>query len=339
MYYILYELGIHIVLRIEYLYNTCIMRRIRDKMGIGFRVIMICILVIQITEVVAQEQHKENRPPEQQRPQQQQAQRAPQQRPQQQQAQRAPQQRPPQQRPQQQQAQKAPQQKPQQPSVQRSTQQNSKPTAQRPSAMVNRTVARPQTQVTAAKHPYPVRSVNTNQHANVYHRPYTRPPTVWQGHSYYTYNAYAYHPYRPYFYSGFRPFGFYSTILGIGALSMMINSQPYYYDDGVYYQSYNNGYQVVAPPVSATISNMPDGYSVVMVDDERYFYYAGIFYTKISNGYMVVEAPPGAVVYDLPEGATQLTASNITYLQYNNSIFQPIMVDGKPAYEVVDLDQ
>ena len=120
---------------------------------------------------------------------------------------------------------------------------------------------------------------------------------------------------------------------------MMINSQPYYYDDGVYYQSYNNGYQVVAPPVSATISNMPDGYSVVMVDDERYFYYAGIFYTKISNGYMVVEAPPGAVVYDLPEGATQLTAGNITYLQYNNSIFQPIMVDGKPAYEVVDLDQ
>ena len=119
----------------------------------------------------------------------------------------------------------------------------------------------------------------------------------------------------------------------------MINNQPYYYDDGIYYQPYNNGYQVVPAPISASVTGLPTGYSVVNVDDNTYYYYAGVFYTRTNSGYTVVDAPAGAVVYDLPEGATQLQAGDITYLQYNNTTYQPITIDGKDGYEVVQIDQ
>ena len=70
-----------------------------------------------------------------------------------------------------------------------------------------------------------------------------------------------------------------------------------------------------------------------------FYYYAGTFYIRNNGTYIVVEAPAGAVVYDLPEGVTELRAGDITYLQYNNVIYQPITLDGREAYEVVELDQ
>jgi hypothetical protein len=54
---------------------------------------------------------------------------------------------------------------------------------------------------------------------------------------------------------------------------------------------------------------------------------------------VVTDAPPGAIVYDLPEGCSEIQVDGMTYLQYNGITFQPIMIDGRDAYEVVALDE
>jgi len=94
----------------------------------------------------------------------------------------------------------------------------------------------------------------------------------------------------------------------------------------------------VAAPQGAFIRYLPTGYATISLGGYPYYYFAGTFYTSGGNGYSVVAAPPGAVVYDLPEGCTELKVGDITYLQYNDTIFQPITLDGRDAYEVVDLD-
>jgi len=176
---------------------------------------------------------------------------------------------------------------------------------------------------------------------NGYRPQYNRQPVIWQGHRYYSNYNYSYHSYQPYYYgSFFHPFGYFVASLSAAAINIALNDQYYRYDQGVYYAPYNNGYQVVPAPQGAYISQLPNGYTVLdLPGGYAFYYYAGTFYAdRQPNGYTVITAPPGAIVYDLPEGATEMQVGNITYLKYNNAIFQPVVIDGKNAYEVVDLD-
>jgi hypothetical protein len=175
-----------------------------------------------------------------------------------------------------------------------------------------------------------------------YHRPeYSRPPYVWGGRRYYSYNPYFYHPYRPYFYGPyFHPLGFFIGGLAATAIILSVEDQQYAYDRGVYYQRRNDGYVVVAPPIGAHINTLPDGYATVTLGDNSTFYYfAGTFYIDNGTDFEVVDAPAGAVVYNLPQGCTTVNAGDITYFQYNNTLFQPIVINGTNAYEVVEAQQ
>lgn len=113
----------------------------------------------------------------------------------------------------------------------------------------------------------------------------------------------------------------------------------YHYDAGVFYQPYNGGYQVVAPPAGVIVSSLPPGNAPLQVGDDTYYYFGGVFYLPGQNGYQVVRAPGGAIVYNLPEGCTQIKAGGITYLQYNGDYYQPVQIDGQPAYEVVNIEE
>jgi hypothetical protein len=174
-----------------------------------------------------------------------------------------------------------------------------------------------------------------------YYRPrphYSRPPVIWQGRRFYTHYNYNYHPYRPYYYgSFFHPFGFYLGSLGAAAVMFSWNDQYYGYDQGVYYAPYNGGYQVVPAPTGASIRALPNGYTTVSVDSDTYYYFAGTFYVTGSGGYEIVAAPPGAIVYDLPEGAREMKVDDATYLEYNGNYYQPISINGRDGYEVVDI--
>lgn len=123
------------------------------------------------------------------------------------------------------------------------------------------------------------------------------------------------------------------------AAVVVVNDMHYHYDAGVFYQPYNGGYQAVAPPPGAVVPELPPDRTPVQVGDDTYFYFGGIFYVQAPNGFQVVPAPAGAIVYNLPQGCTQVQAGNITYLQYNGDYYQPVEVDGQPAYEVVNIEE
>ena len=64
-----------------------------------------------------------------------------------------------------------------------------------------------------------------------------------------------------------------------------------------------------------------------------------MFYQQTNSGYKVVPAPVGAVVDNIPEGATEVTDSNSNkILEYYGTYYQPIVKNGKDAYEVVNFN-
>lgn len=183
-------------------------------------------------------------------------------------------------------------------------------------------------------------SFRNRTYAYGYRPRYTRPPVIWAGRSYYTNYNYYYHPYRPRIYgSFFHPVGYFRVSLGAAAISVLLNGSNYWYDQGVFYEPYNNGYQVISAPGGAYISQLPAGYTTVELAGNLYYYFAGTFYATSAQGFVVTDAPPGAIVYDLPEGCSEVQVDGMTYLEYNGTYFQPIMIDGRDAYEVVALDE
>jgi len=154
------------------------------------------------------------------------------------------------------------------------------------------------------------------------------------------FRPYSYHPYHPYIWGPrWHPFGFFAYSLAADAILLSIADQQYYYADGVYYQPYNGGYSVVAPPIGAVVSYVPAGYQVIqMQDGSEYYYYGGAFYIPQGGSFRVVPAPVGAVVNEIPEGATDQQISGQDYLLYNNTYFQPISQNGQDAYEVVQVN-
>jgi len=117
-----------------------------------------------------------------------------------------------------------------------------------------------------------------------------------------------------------------------------LENRQYGYYDGVFYEPYNNGYQVVPPPMGAYVPSIPDGFQQVMVGDQTYFYFGGAFFIQNGGNYQVVAAPAGAVIYNLPEGATTQQVDSYNYLVYNGIYYLPIQINGQPAYEVVELE-
>ena len=65
---------------------------------------------------------------------------------------------------------------------------------------------------------------------------------------------------RPRFWHNFR-FGARFDVLPVGYVLLMVNGSPYYYDDGLYYQQADNGYQEVYPRSARMSRNRPMAHS------------------------------------------------------------------------------
>jgi hypothetical protein len=166
-------------------------------------------------------------------------------------------------------------------------------------------------------------------------RPYARAPYAYGGRRYYAYNPYAYHVYRPY-YPGpaYHPVGFLAAGLGPTAVYVRFADTGYRYDRGVWYVPSGQGYQAVAAPVGAMVSSLPQ--DAVAIGADQYFF-GGAYYQRMSTGYLVVAPQAGMVVPDLPPGGVQVTVGDRTYIQFDNVTYQPILVNGQPQYEVVEV--
>lgn len=187
------------------------------------------------------------------------------------------------------------------------------------------------------------RNVNVNR--NVYVRPpvrpYPRPPYYYGGYRYYSYHPYHYHPYRPYYWGPvWHPWGFFVATVAVTAIIVSVNNQPYYYDSGVYYVQSGNGYTVIQAPVGATITTLPPNSQTVIVNETtNNYYYGGTYYEKSDEGYTVVPPTAGTVVENLPEGGDEVKIGDVTYVKYGETYYQPIELDGKNMYEVVNVEE
>jgi len=127
--------------------------------------------------------------------------------------------------------------------------------------------------------------------------PHYAPGRVYGGisvHPGYSYRGYYGRPYyggvygRPYFggygayYRGYYPhIGFYLNVLPFGYYPFYFGGYPYYYNEGLFYQQYDSGYQVVAPPVGAEVPRLPRGSQDITIDGQRYFEKDGVYYEKV----------------------------------------------------------
>ena len=110
------------------------------------------------------------------------------------------------------------------------------------------------------------------------YRPYYRPAPVCHAvvRPYYRPRT-SYIPYGP-------SFGFRLNVLPFGYSSFYQGSNPYYYNEGVYYRPYNGGgYQVVEPPLNATVNKLPSSAKATVIDGQKYYQIGGTFYQEEIN--------------------------------------------------------
>jgi hypothetical protein len=134
-----------------------------------------------------------------------------------------------------------------------------------------------------------------------------------------------------YFWFGFHP-GMVIGTLPLGYSQVYVGGNPYYYDQGVYYQPGSSGYVVVNPPVGALVAQLPPGAEAIQVGPTVYYYVAGAFYVQQPQGYAVVAPPLGITVGELPPAATQVVVNGRVYYQADGAYFQPVMQNGVTVY-------
>ena len=120
-----------------------------------------------------------------------------------------------------------------------------------------------------------------------------------------------------------------------GYARILVNSQPYYYDDGIYYQQEGDDYQEVYPPVGADIPQVPDGAVEIDAGNITYYYAGGAFYVEQDNGFVVAPPPIGVTVPELPPGTVQVAFNGGVAYQFNGIYYQPVFVDGVTQYMTV----
>ena len=172
-------------------------------------------------------------------------------------------------------------------------------------------------------------------------RVYVRPPYRWGGYAYRTHFAFYWHPYRPFYWGpAWHPWGWWVATIATTAIIIELNNQTYHCDHGTYYVEKDDGYEVVQAPVGATVESLPEETEVVQVNETtNNYYYGGAYYEKSELGYTVVPATAGTIVPHLPEGGEEVKVGDITMIQFGETYYMPIQVDGEDMYEIVDVSE
>ncbi|MEM8895149.1 MAG: DUF6515 family protein [Bacteroidota bacterium] len=202
-------------------------------------------------------------------------------------------------------------------------------------------------------------TVNVNRNVNVRvnnrntivvagRRPYVRPPYAYGGFFYYSHYPYFYHPYVYYSWGPYyHPWGFFAATLATTAIVVAIlddngnqqeTEEEYHYENGTYYLKTEEGFVAVQAPVGAQVPEIPkESVEVEIAEKESNYYYAGAFYAENEDGYIVVPATAGTIVPNLPEGGEEVKIGEQTYVQFGETYYLPIQVDGKNMYEIAEV--
>jgi hypothetical protein len=194
----------------------------------------------------------------------------------------------------------------------------------------------------------------------------TAPAGAQQGGRVTTFNRIAFHSrpdalnvhaagfYHPYVYPRV---GVVVHTLPVGYYAFTWNTYPYYYYDGLFYQSYADGsYKVAAPPIGAEVPSLPVDADIITIDGNPYFQYRGIYYESVirpdgefaykvvgKDGILNTQAEPdpslpliGDMTDRLPDGSHQVKLSGKTYWVTPDEIYlEEVQKDAKLSYRVV----
>lgn len=193
----------------------------------------------------------------------------------------------------------------------------------------------------------------------------TAPADAQRGGHMTAFNHTAYHirPDVPTVHSGFyHPYvypriGLVVHTLPIGNYSFFWNSYPFYYCNGMFYQSYADGsYKVASPPIGAEVPSLPLDAEILTIDGNPYYEYNGIYYESVIKpggtfAYKVVgkdgilnnraEADPslpliGDMTDKLPDGSRQVKLSGKSYWVTPADIYlEEAKTEDKVRYRVV----
>ncbi|MCX2575997.1 DUF6515 family protein [Pedobacter sandarakinus] len=164
--------------------------------------------------------------------------------------------------------------------------------------------------------------------------------------------------YRPYYsyYNFYRPFiGFRIGVLPYGYYPFYFGANQFYYSGGLFYQQNNNQYEVVVPPVGATVPSLPDDAQPVTINGIDYYEYKGVYYTQSNdvNGKVVYIVAGkdgvlntgddqnnvnqiGDLINELPTGCREVTIKNERYYVSPNDVYYEEVVDGNNvSYRVI----
>ena len=145
--------------------------------------------------------------------------------------------------------------------------------------------------------------------------------------------------------------------LPIGYYSFFWNSYPYFYCDGLFYQSYADGsYKIAAPPVGAEVPSLPIGAEILTIDGNPYWVYKGIYYESVIHpggqfAYKVVGKDGilntgtkddlslpliGDMTDKLPDGSRQVKLGGKAYWVTPDEIYlEEVEKEDKLSYRVV----
>jgi len=160
--------------------------------------------------------------------------------------------------------------------------------------------------------------------------------------------------YHPYVYP---QVGIVVPTLPAGYYSFVWNTYPFYYCDGLFYQSYADGnYKIAAPPVGAEVPSLPIDAEILTIDGNPYYEYKGIYYESVMHedgktAYKVIgkdgilntnsQVDPalplvGDMTDQLPDGSHRITLSGKTYWVTPEEVYlEEVKKDETTSYRVV----
>ena len=130
-------------------------------------------------------------------------------------------------------------------------------------------------------------------------------------------------------------FGRRVNALRAGYLQLLVNGDPFFYDDGIYYQQANDGYLEVYPPVGAVVPVLPAGAIEIAAGNLIYYSAGGAFYVQQYGGFAVAPPPLGVTVPELPPGAVPVSLTGRVVYQFNGIYYQPAFVNGVTQFVTV----
>ncbi|MBL3590974.1 MAG: hypothetical protein JMN24_14430 [gamma proteobacterium endosymbiont of Lamellibrachia anaximandri] len=158
-------------------------------------------------------------------------------------------------------------------------------------------------------------------------------------------NYYRHHGYYRHDGGGFGAGLFTGLVIGAAIASIppthttvIVGTTPYYYADGIYYQTVPaGGYVVVSAPVGAAVAVVPPNSAQITLGDTVYFYHDGTYYVQHDTVFQVVAAPIGITVPTTPTGATSKTINSQTYFEFQKVYYQPVIIGGTTSYMTVKI--